>query len=157
MTRQGSTAYDCIMMFKLLLLGQWYSLSDREKEVKELNSQLESLGLSINTAKWAIIDATLIESAGRHENKSFNPDISYGKDNDARWIKKGNKSHYGYKVFTSVDDHHGFIQTVHIKSVEVYEAYRLKTILEDVDCRHVLADKAYDLAANKAILKEKDI
>ncbi|AJI73361.1 transposase [Francisella tularensis] len=51
MTRQGSTAYDCIMMFKLLLLGQWYSLSDREKEVKELNSQLESLGLSINTAK----------------------------------------------------------------------------------------------------------
>ncbi|KFJ66784.1 transposase [Francisella tularensis] len=30
MTRQGRPAYDCIMMFKLLLLGQWYSLSDRE-------------------------------------------------------------------------------------------------------------------------------
>ena len=30
MTRQGRPSYDCIMMFKLLLLVQWYSLSDRE-------------------------------------------------------------------------------------------------------------------------------
>ena len=30
MTGQGRPAFDCIMMFKILLLGQWYSLSDRE-------------------------------------------------------------------------------------------------------------------------------
>jgi IS5 family transposase len=212
MTRQGRPAYDCVMMFKLLLLGQWYNLSDRElasslrlridfmyftgftptsklpdystinkyrnlliekkklkKLFKELNSQLESLGLSINTAKGAIIDATLIESAGRpdkfvdnpvedrYENESSNLNISYGKDKDARWIKKGNRSHYGYKVFTSVDDEHGFIQTIHTESAEVYEAHRLEIILKDLDCKHVLADKAYDTTANQAMLKERNI
>jgi len=212
MTRQGRPAYDCIMMFKLLLLGQWYSLSDRElasslrlridfmyftgltptsklpdystinkyrnlliekkrlkKLFKELNSQLESLGLSINTTKGAIIDATLVESAGRPnkyvdspvkdrcEDKSLTPDISYGKDTSARWIKKGNKSHYGYKIFTSVDGEHGFIQTVHVESAEVYEAHRLEVLLEDVECKHVLADKAYDTAANTELLKQRKI
>jgi len=212
MTRQGRPAYDCIMMFKLLLLGQWYSLSDRElasslrlridfmyftgltptsklpdystinkyrnlliekkrlkKLFKELNSQLESLGLSINTTKGAIIDATLVESAGRPnkyvdspvkdrcEDKSLIPDISYGKDTSARWIKKGNKSHYGYKIFTSVDGEHGFIQTVHVESAEVYEAHRLEVLLEDVECKHVLADKAYDTAANTELLKQRKI
>ncbi|KFJ66628.1 IS5 family transposase [Francisella tularensis] len=208
MTRQGRPAYDCIMMFKLLLLGQWYSLSDRElasslrlridfmyftgftptsnlpdystvnkfrnlliekkkykRLLKEFNKQLEALGLSINNAKGAIIDATLVESAGRpnkhidnpvedrKEDKTSIPNISYGKDTDARWIKKGSKSHYGYKVFASVDNKHGFIQTLHTESAEVYEAHRLETMLEDINCKHLLADKAYDTAANRDLLK----
>ena len=146
------------MMFKLLLLGQWYSLSDRElasslklridfmyftgfaptdnlpdystinkfkKLFKTLNKQLNELGLCIDNAKGAIIDATLVKSAGRpdkymdnpvedrKEDECSTPDVSYGKDTNARWIKKGKKSHYGYKVFASVDDEHGFIQTIH--------------------------------------------
>ncbi|APA82383.1 IS5 family transposase [Francisella tularensis] len=212
MTRQGRPAYDCIMMFKLLLLGQWYSLSDRElasslrlridfmyftgftptsnlpdystvnkfrnlliekkkykRLLKEFNKQLEALGLSINNAKGAIIDATLVESAGRpnkhidnpvedrKEDKTSIPDISYGKDTDARWIKKGSKSHYGYKVFASVDNKHGFIQTLHTESAEVYEAHRLETMLEDINCKHLLADKAYDTAANRDLLKANKI
>ncbi|MFV9972634.1 MAG: hypothetical protein AB8V06_05515 [Francisella endosymbiont of Hyalomma asiaticum] len=36
-----------------------------------------------------------------NQNKT---DISYGKDSDARWIKKGKRSHYSYKVFASVDE-----------------------------------------------------
>ncbi|MBK2356803.1 IS5 family transposase [Francisella hispaniensis] len=212
MTRQGRPAFDFIMMFKLLLLGQWYSLSDRElasslrlridfmyftgftptsnlpdystinkfrnlliekrkykKLFKELNKQLEALGLSINNAKGAIIDATLVESAGRpdkymdipvediKEDEGSNSNLSYGKDADARWIKKGKKSHYGYKVFASVDDEHGFIQTIHTESAEVYEAHRLEIMLDDVNCKHLLADKAYDTAANRELLKAKKI
>ena len=68
----------------------------------------------------------------RKEDQTSTPDISYRKDVDARWIKKGNKSHYGYKVFASVDDKHGFIQTIHTESAEVYEAHRLETMLEDL-------------------------
>lgn len=212
MTTQGRPAYDCIMMFKLLLLGQWYSLSDRElasslrlridfmyftgftptsnlpdystinkfrnlliekrkykKLFKELNKQLESLGLSINNAKGTIIDATLVESAGRpdkymdnpvedrKEDEGSNPNLSYGKDADAKWIKKGKKSHYGYKVFASVDDEHGFIQTIHTESAEVYEAHRLETMLDDINCKHLLADRAYDTAANRELLKSKKV
>ncbi|MBK2359631.1 transposase, partial [Francisella tularensis] len=89
----------------------------------------------------------------RKEDKTSIPNISYGKDTDARWIKKGSKSHYGYKVFASVDDKHGFIQTIHTESAEVYEAHRLETMLEDINCKHLLADKAYDTAANRDLLK----
>jgi len=211
-TNQGRPSYDSLMMFKLLLLGQWYSLSDRElasslklrldflyftgftptdnlpdystinkfrniliqknkfkKLFKALNKQLDELGLCIDNAKGAIIDATLVESAGRPnkyldnpledraENQSATSDISYGKDSDAKWIKKGKKSHYGYKVFASVDDNHGFIQTVHIESAEAYEAYRLETMLNDINAASILADKAYDTKANKDLLKARKI
>ena len=54
----------------------------------------------------------------RKEEEASNPDISYGKNIDAKWIKKGKKSYYGYKVFASVNDEHGFIQTVHTESAE---------------------------------------
>ncbi|MGQ4005928.1 transposase [Francisellaceae bacterium CB300] len=93
----------------------------------------------------------------RNEDQNTNPDMSYGKDSNARWIKKGNISHYGYKVFASVDDEHGFIQTIHTESAEAYEAHRLETMLEDVNCKHLLADKAYDTAANRELLKTKNI
>lgn len=93
----------------------------------------------------------------RKEDQSTKPDISYGKDTDARWIKKGKKSHYGYKVFASVDDEHGFIQTIHTESAEAYEAHRLEMILDDLNCKHLLADKAYDTAANRELLKIKKI
>lgn len=199
-------------MFKLLLLGQWYSLSDRElanclklridflyftgfaptdnlpdystinkfrnlliqknkykKLFKTLNKQLNELGLCIDNAKGAIIDATLVESAGRPNKYMENPpedrsedeatptDISYGKDKDAKWIKKGKKSHYGYKVFASVDDKHGFIQAIHTESAEVYEAHRLEVMLEDITATAILADKAYDTKANRELLKDNKI
>lgn len=211
-TNQGRPSYDSLMMFKLLLLGQWYSLSDRElasslklrldflyftgfaptdnlpdystinkfrniliqknkfkKLFKTLNKQLNELGLCIDNAKGAIIDATLVESAGRPNKYLDNPledraedqgstsDISYGKDNDAKWIKKGKKSHYGYKVFASVDDNHGFIQTIHTESAEAYEAHRLETMLNDINAASILADKAYDTKANKDLLKVRKI
>ena len=93
----------------------------------------------------------------RKEDKTSIPDISYGKDTNARWIKKGSKNHYGYKVFASVDDNYGFIQTIHTESAEVYEAHRLETMLEDINCKQLLADKAYDTAANRELLKANKI
>lgn len=211
-SNKGRPSYDSLMMFKLLLLGQWHSLSDRELAnslsvrldflyftgfvptsklpdystinkfrnllieknkldnlLKLLNKQLSSLGLNINNSKGAIIDATLVESAGRPNKYLDNPpndrqelcgaklDTCYGKDIDAKWIKKGRKSHYGYKVFVSVDDEHGFIQNVHTESAEVYEAHRLPKVLEGVDSKMVLADKAYDTRDNKAFLKQQNI
>ena len=72
----------------------------------------------------------------RKEGETSNPDISYGKGVYAKRINKGKKSHYGYKVFASVDDEHSFIQTVHTESAE---AHRLETMLEDLNCEHLLA------------------
>ncbi|KFJ69909.1 hypothetical protein [Francisella tularensis] len=43
------------------------------------------------------------------------------------------------------------------ESAEVYEAHRLETMLEDINCKHLLADKAYDTAANRDLLKANKI
>lgn len=150
--------YSTINKFRNLLIEK----KKYKRLLKEFNKQLEALGLSINNAK-------LVESVGRpnkhidnpvedrKEDKTSIPDISYGKDTNARWIKKGSKNHYSYKVFASVDDNYGFIQTIHTESAEVYEAHRLETILEDINCKQLLADKAYDTAANRELLKANKI
>ena len=55
------------------------------------------------------------------------------------------------------NNQHGFIQTVHTESAEAYEAHRLETMLEDLNCEHLLADKAYDTVANRDLLKKKKV
>lgn len=211
-SNQGRPSYDSIKMFKLILLGQWYSLSDRELSdslklrldflyftgftpttnlpdyssickfrnllirknklsllLESLNQQLTNLGLNICHAKGAIIDASLVESAGRpnkyldtipedrKEDQCIKTKIAYGKDTDAQWLKKGRKSHYGYKIFTSVDDEYGFIQAIHTESAEVYEGHRLETMLKLISAERLLADKAYYDANNNELLKSKGI
>ena len=47
--------------------------------------------------------------------------------------------------------------TIHTESAEVYEAHRLETMLDDINCKHLLADKAYDTAANRELLKSKKV
>ena len=47
----------------------------------------------------------------------------------------------------------GFIQTVYTESAEAYEAHTLETLLKDVNSKEVLADKAYDTADNRNLLK----
>jgi len=78
--------------------------------------ELEQLGLIVNEGK--IIDASFIEVPkqrnSREENKQIkngetpvafeeNPNKKNQKDLDARWTKKNNVSHYGYKNHIKVD------------------------------------------------------
>ena len=51
----------------------------------------------------------------------------------------------------------GFIQTVYTESAEAYEAHTLETLLKDVNSKEVLADKAYDTADNRNLLKSRNI
>ena len=210
---QSNKGYSYEQMLKLLLLGQWHSLSDRQLEeslklrvdflyftgftptgdlpdhsticrfrkalkdsnkldtvLNEINNQLEAYGLAINNAHGSIIDASIIQSAARpnkcieadiakdrDEDNHNDTNISYSKDKDARWIKKGKKSQFGYKLFTGVDDKHGFIQNVHTTPASSYEAYELEHMLNQVDVKRIYADKAYDTQDNKDMLKLKKI
>lgn len=72
----------------------------------------------------AIIDATIIESSCRSRSKIIEEVVEDRKeeeaksefketdssDPDAAWIKKGKRSHFGYKSFATVDKE-GFICT----------------------------------------------
>lgn len=94
-----------------------------------INTQLQQQNLMVKAATGAVIDATLIESAAR-PNKTItletdqdgqaityedgsNPGISCTEktsvDGDATWVKKGKKSHYGYRSYVTVEATDGYV------------------------------------------------
>lgn len=154
--------------FRTLLtrLGLWDSL------LKEVNQQLEDRGLKVKQSQGAIIDATIIESAARpgkeleaiavdreEEEPVFETkeEATLSKDPDARWLKKGRKSYFGYKGFMVVDQEEGYIDQVHVTPAHVSETRELEKIIGNRQDRRLYGDKGYASKANKELLKRKGI
>ena len=128
--------------------------------------QIEAHGLKLKEAEAAIIDATLVESAGRprtHIDATLvesaarprthieapqdraegdvvdEPDVHYSADPDARWVKKGSKSTLGYKAFARTDEE-GFIDKVQITLANRAESPQLTTMIDGAKAQRVLAE-----------------
>ena len=139
-----------------------------EKLFKEVNIQLEKLNLIVKTG--AIVDASIV-SANRRPRKVMEviPEdrkedeitgesvvIEYSKDPDARWIKKGRKSLFGFKIHNAVDGN-GFILGGSVTSANVADMKELENILLDIDLPNgssLMADKGYAYKINRELLKE---
>ena len=145
-----------------------------------INEQLENMGLKVSEVKGAVVDATIIESCcrprrvieieqDREEEEPTEPSESDGdekqavaleesKDEDAKWLKKGNKSYFGYKAFTRTDVGDGFIDQVHVESANVSEMKHLTDVLGDLpEGTRVFADKGYGFKENRDSLKERKL
>ena len=208
----GRTGYSELSLFKSLLLGSWYSLSDPGLEeslrvrldfmlftgfhlgdnfpdettlckyrnllvgcngyeglLRAVNSQLEARSLKLERAEHAIIDATLVTCAA-HPSKVIEKEIvndreedeqeaqeykeSFSTDKDARWVKKGKKSVFGYKGFATVDEE-GYINKTHTTPAHESEGKELDKMTDGIKAKRVSADKAYYSKANKELLKKK--
>lgn len=130
--------------------------------LNEVNQQLEAQGIKLQSAPAAIVDATLITSAAR-PRKEIEADetgeyqTTYSSDPDARWLKKGNKSTFGYQGFARVDTE-GFVERLHVTPANLPETKELERAVEGVENRRrVLADKGFASTANKAMLHAKKI
>ena len=130
--------------------------------LREVNRQLEARGLKLKSATTAIVDATLIESAAR-PRKEIEADetgeyaVSYSADPDAKWLKKGSKSHFGYQSFVQSDEE-GFVEHTHTTPANLAETKELERAVEKVSAgRRALADKGFASAANKTMLHSKKI
>ena len=142
--RGGRPHTDEIILIKLLILQQWYGLSDyelerqaidrvsffnflgrpdsipdrstiwyfRERLIKnhkensiwnELQNQIEGLGLTIK--RGMIQDASFILSDPGHAkmDEPRGNEAKTRRSKDGTWAKKGQKSHFGYKLHTIVD------------------------------------------------------
>ncbi|RZI47376.1 IS4/IS5 family transposase, partial [Rickettsiales endosymbiont of Peranema trichophorum] len=137
-----------------------------------LNYQLQSQGLAVSPASSAIVDATIIESAARpnketsgividrEEDDSKEVVLGEGhlsKDPDARWLKKGKKSYFGYKAFIVTDSEDGFIRYVEVLPANTSEVRNLEGALGPLKPRRVYADKGYYSSENKELLRRKGI
>jgi len=129
-----------------------------DKELFDLfGGLLEEHGLIAHQGK--IIDASFVEAPRQRNSKEKNDQIKEGqspeswdeipnkkrqKDIDARWTKKNNETHYGYKNHAKVDNKHKFIETYTTTSASVHDSQALDDLLTEKDeGQHLYADSAY--------------
>lgn len=131
-----------------------------EKELfASFHLKLEENNLIVHEGK--IIDASFVEMPrqrnSREENKHIketgtapdswdkNPNKKRQKDVDARWTKKNNETHYGYKDHIKVDNKYKFIDTQYTTAASTHDSQALETLLDeekDANCA-LWADSAY--------------
>lgn len=122
-----------------------------------INAQLETKGLKVAHAQFAVVDASIIESAGKPTRKAYeiNDDgeaspTPASKDKDAKWTKKGGHFYLGYKLHARCDED-GFIEKVHVTAANAHESRHLELLLDDAGSgQTVLADKGYASKANRS-------
>jgi transposase, IS5 family len=127
--------------------------------VEQLYEKFESylVGQGYQAKGGQIIDASFVPVPRQHNKKSENEQIKAGqtpedwstpkkeqKDVDARWTKKNNVSHFGYKNHVSIDATYGFIRRYAVTNAAVHDSQMLAEVLDaENEGDQIWADSAY--------------
>jgi IS5 family transposase len=138
-----------------------------EKLFCQFDAMLEAHGFQASGGQ--IIDATFVEAPRQRNGRDDNKTIKEGKvpegwsgkkkahkDTDARWTKKNNAAHYGYKNHANVDCKHKIIRRYKVTDAGVHDSQELDSILDPNNGNQAIwADSAYRSEEQEARLKEK--
>jgi IS5 family transposase len=135
-----------------------------------VNRQLEERHLLVRGVNAAIVDATIVESSqrprkvievmpeDRKEEDTGTSKVTYSKDTDATWIRKGKRPYYGYKAHISVDAKDGYVTGGHVTPANIADTTELEKLVDHLpEGTIVLADKGYASEKNRNILKERKL
>ena len=115
--------------------------------------ELETRG--IITHKGTIVDATFVDVPKQRNTREENKQVKEGevpgdwsenkrwqKDTDARWTKKNNEVHFGYKDHVKVDADSKIITDYDVTGANVHDSQIFTDFLDDTD-ETIFADSAY--------------
>ena len=117
--------------------------------------------------KGQIVDASFVDVPKqrntREENKIIkegeipdrfkdNPNVGAQKDTDARWTKKNDEKHFGYKDHIAIDNAHKLIRDYDVTSAEVHDSQVFEDILSENTSKDVWADSAYRSEEHELVL-----
>ncbi len=141
-----------------------------QKLLDLFTSQLRSKGLDLK--KGIAVDASIIQSA-RHPRTVLEPmpedreepdgaevGITHSDDVEAAWVKKGNRSHYGYKIHAAGTVEHDLILGGHITPANRSDMKELPRVLNEVPTEagiRVYADKGYASEENRRAVRERGL
>lgn len=130
-----------------------------EKLFHLFTARLEIQG--VITHEGTIVDATFVDAPRQRNTKEENETIKKGeipeewqentpeakhklaqKDTDARWTKKGNETHFGYKNHAKVDADTKLIIDYTTTSANVHDSQELLDLIDHND-NEIYADSAY--------------
>jgi len=121
------------------------------------NQFLESSG--VITHKGSLVDASFVDVPKQRNTREENKIIKEGnipeewqtpenqskleqKDTDARWAKKNNETHYGYKDHAKVDQESKIITDFVVTSANVHDSQTIVELVDEKD-EVLYADSAY--------------
>ena len=119
------------------------------------NGMLASKGIITHTG--TIVDATFVDAPRQRNSRNENDKIKNGetpeeweenpnklaqKDTDARWTKKNDETHYGYKNHVKVDADSKIITDYATTSANVHDSNEFTEFLNEED-KVIYADSAY--------------
>jgi len=118
----------------------------------------------------SIVDASFVEAPRQHNTREQNQKIKAGehpeefdpatargrqKDCQARWTKKNNETHFGYKNHTKIDAKSKLIDTFTTTPAQEHDSQVFKDLVDQSD-QAVLADSAYYSEEHEQYLLECD-
>ena len=130
--------------------------------------QLDEQGYSAK--KGQIVDASFVDVPKqrntREENEQIkngeipkrfleNPNVAAQKDLDARWTKKNDEVHYGYKDHAVIDRQNKLIRNYEVSSAEVHDSNHFEDLLTENTSKDVWADSAYRSEAHEEVLADR--
>jgi len=106
-----------------------------------------------------IIDASFVDvprrRVGKDKRASLSEKARSHVDEDARWAKKRNETHFGYKNHAKCDAASKLVESYEVTSAEVHDSNALEDLLGEDD-ESLYADSAYKSAAiDEALGKRK--
>jgi len=119
----------------------------------------------------SIIDASFVDVPKQRNSRAENKQIKEGKrpegfeknttkgcqkDCDARWAKKNNETHYGYKNHAKVDAKSKLIDSYKTTGASTHDSQVFEQLLDEKD-NAILADSAYLSEQNDQVLLDKDL
>jgi IS5 family transposase len=151
-----------IWTFKENLANSFAGLTIFDMFVKELSD------LGIVTREGTIIDATFVEVPKQRNDRDENERIKKGeipeywddkklshKDIDARWAKKNNEVHYGYKDHIKVDNDSKIIIDFTVTGANVHDSQCMVDLI-DADDKEAWMDSAYTGEELEKEIREKN-
>jgi transposase, IS5 family len=174
----GRPNCDVILMFKILILQQWYGLSDLAVERQmadsisfmaflgfpshfpdsrtiwlfkermaetgtdktvwaEFQRQLDAMGLRVK--RGTVQDATFIEADPGSSKEPRGVEARTRRSRDGTWAKKGDETHFGYKLHQKTDIDYGLIRDIETSTASLHDSQVDLSIEGEV----VLRDKGY--------------
>lgn len=124
---------------------------------EQFHQHLQEQGCIANEGK--IIDASFVEMPIQRNSRDENAQIKKGKgsklwsenkhkkahkDTDARWTKKNQQNHYGYKMHVKADRKSKLIDDYHVTAANVHDNKGVAALLSDKDRgQDLLLDSGY--------------
>lgn len=111
----------------------------------ELQRQLDAMGLKVK--RGTIQDATFIEADPGSSKKPRGDDAKTRRSRDGTWAKKGNETHFGYKLHQKTDMDYSLIREIETSTASLHDSQVDLSIKDEI----VLRDRGYFGATAKGI------